>query len=198
MVLPRIKVIFATVVFFCATACGVSSTIDRSDWSEDRRQLEASFFRHVDDTQLLELMSGPSEIEAFQHALTTKGSGLQDLDSTFVKFSGDQDGDEEVLAWARFRSAQLFLNLACEIEALPMPSELTEEQGELYRSMLIDTLIPLIAHAENNLQGASDAHQSPWDQWALEILGEIDDFSEEPGRSCENTLRHWHPQSMSR
>ncbi len=167
--------------------------VDRSDWSEERRQIDDAAQGFLTDSPTLgeALQDGPEQVGV---AAERKGKHQRKIEKRLTNYAGETE-DSDGSAWDRFRTGQLYLNFACELLEAPVPDAVSSEAEGEFRSTLENLAMPLVDEAMEMFVDVRQKDVSPWTDSATFIVdefdGKSDDASDAGDVSCDTTTDYW-------
>lgn len=171
---------------------GETLIVDQSSWSEEQRELDHDFREYLKSGLLRPGTLAAGGSERLTREATAKAEAQQELERRFERLLRNSD-DPEVLAWANFRVGQLYFDFSCRMANLDTPTNLSEEQQEMYRLSILDLSLPLATRSVAFFENAVQTDVEPWTTAGRRLTAELSRFSEESEEICNSLDEFWHP-----
>ncbi|MBA2665194.1 MAG: hypothetical protein H0U74_23100 [Bradymonadaceae bacterium] len=132
------------------------------------------------------------ESHNLQQVMQEKFSAFEPVRAAFGRALTDER--PALAGFAAYRIGQLYLNFACEVEAIEPLEALEEDQKEEFRAGMRDQAAPLVVRALDAMKRAQVQDSTPWSARAAEVVAALS-VADDSGRSlpaqCAATTRHW-------
>lgn len=202
-IMTKTRVQFSLALFWIAMASGACSTSSQTvehtprpavdtpaDWSEERSALEAEFEYFLVTTSIPpQILEGG--MEELGRVLDEKIEAQQDLENRIVAFIDGQGGDEESLSWAILRLSQTYLNVACELDGVQPPRDVSASLALEYRLSIADRTLPIFDSAIRALGQVVELDAAPWSEQAARLEDDLHRVTENPTRVCADIAAYW-------